>query len=680
MTDILTNGYSTYVTATATVTLPLPRVRPTNFAETEARLAETLPGYEHRPHQAAAATFVENQIAKGEHGLLQAGCGVGKSLATLIPAVLSGKRIVYSTATKALQGQVGEKDLPFLQEHLGVDFTYAILKGRSNYLCRAALADATPSDVPDLVTFMREADEMAEDLMGLREDFSVEVTDAQWSRLTSTSDSCPGKKVCPFGDTCFAEKAKAKARDADVVVVNHALFLTDLMLREVTGGAATMLDEYDVAILDEAHELEAYASNVFGAQFTEAGVRKLLGEVHTFAHRYGLDEQLPDSLGADVMGAMVNLWDALKVGRIRQANLVVAEEEYVSFAMALQGFARALGAVDMDLVPPGYLQAARAQRERLSRRANSLVQRFTAVITDSFDDTVRWVEEESRMVGGRREMVKVIKTAPVDVSIYLRPYLFAADDGPTCILASATIAVAGKFDFIATSLGVDTYSSLDAGTPFDFAQQAQLYVPDLPAPAGKTRAQWEFAAREEMLELIRTAGGRALLLFTSYKQMEAAYQAISPRVPYRCLMQGQRPNKVLAEEFKADETSVLFGVSSFMTGFDVQGPSLSLVVVDKLMFSVPDDPIVEARCDAIKGRGGNDFVEYVVPVMALTLQQAVGRLIRHRNDKGVMAILDSRLIHKPYGKTVLRSLPPAPMVKDRADVEGFFGELFGVGA
>lgn len=640
--------------------------RPTTFAEAEVNLAASLPGYESRPQQQALALAVEEAIAGRHHLIAEAGCGTGKSLGYIIPAILSGKRVIVSTATKALQDQVANKDVPFLAEHLGAPFTFALLKGRSNYLCVNKVQAADPADVPSLARILEAVENAGPDFHGEREHLGFEVDDFEWMRVAADTEDCQAFG-CKDNKNCYAQRAKERAQAADLVVVNHALYLTDLMVKEATGGYASLVGEHDVVIFDEAHEVEEYAGKSLGSTFKEGGVRGLCTEVRNFGKRHVPDhEDRLNEATAEVLTAMTNLWAVLEPGRIRQATLLEAGDEFIGFANALFDLTGALGDSSiLEGVPSGDLERVKARRERLWRRATSTTTRFHQVVTADFDDLVRWVERDGDKT--------VLKTAPVDVAPYLREHLFGLGD-VTAILASATLSVGGKFDYIAGRLGIDAYQGIDVGTPFDFATQARTYVPThLPDP-GRERAAWSNMAVLEMMDLIRASEGRALVLFTSYTEMRNAYDTISARLPYRCLMQGQMPNKTLAEEFKNDTSSVLFATRSFMTGVDFQGDTCSLVIVNKMPFPVPTEPLTEARCEAIKRRGGSDFSDYTIPVMTLVLKQAYGRLIRHRTDTGVVAILDPRLQTKGYGKGILRSLPEAPLVTDITGIEGFLSQ------
>lgn len=649
------------------------------FKDAEVRLAETLPGYESRPPQQALAAAVEGAIFNRTHLLGEAGCGTGKSLGYLIPAILSGKRVVISTATKALQDQVANEDVPFLQEHLGKPFSFALLKGRRNYLCLNKAEAVDPADVPNIGRLLADLTALAADpgFVGDRESLPFEVSDAEWRHLAADSDDCQALE-CKDKGICFAVRARKAAKEAQVVVVNHALYLTDLVVREMTGGAASMLDQHDVVVFDEAHEVEKYASSTLGSQFKTGGVAHLVSEVRNFGRRHVPTKAAElEVAGNEVLTAMTTLFMGLERAfidgksdklRIRPALLLDHGDNFVGFANALDALHEAVadGGLLGD-VPGANYNDVKKKRDRISGRTLSTAGRFKQVILADFNDLVRWVERDSR---GNLTLA----TAPVTVAPYLREALFGAGN-TTAVLVSATLSVDGKFDYVAGRLGIDTYTDIDVGTPFDFTKQALFYVPtDIGDPSPANRAAWSSMMASRTLDLVRASKGRALLLFTSNRELNAAYNAIADRIPYNVYKQGDAPNRVLMEQFKEDTDSVLFATASFFTGVDFQGDTCSLVVIDKLPFPVPTDPIVEARCDAIKRAGGNDFSSYTIPEMTLPLKQGFGRLIRHRNDKGVFALMDARVVTKGYGTKIVRSLPDAPRTDSMADVLSFFAE------
>lgn len=660
-----------------------------NWKSAQTALAASLPNYESRLEQDRLARTIENTLSSQGHELAQAGTGTGKSLAALIPAIAhsleTGFPVVVSSATKALQDQYAGKDLPFLAEHLGVPFTYSVLKGRSNYVCLDKVNQLKPDAIQFQEALVAELDEHETgDFDGL-----VTPIDPRTKPLLTTgSDECPGKNNCPFGAVCFAELAKQRAKESNIVVVNHSVLVTDLVVREKTEGRAGMLPNYEAVVIDEAHELEEYATGALGAEFTQRSFTQYASEV---ANLLG-----DPKVTVKVNGAAQRLFAALdffqgseKSRGLDDAALLEHEDEFVNTLDALRNLREQVVALSVygndDLA---------GRRKRLMKRGESLIDRMVSVVLSSSSDLVRWVERDDKRG-------TTLKYAPLSVAPFLRANLWeipnydlstvspddfedvAQSEGPrTAVLLSATLALAGDFSYIASRLGVDDYTSFDAGTPFDYPAQAGLYVPK----EGYDPSQgfsWQGKVSASIGELVAAAGGRALLLFTSRVAMEQVYAQTADRMlaaGLTVLKQGDKPNRQLAATFKDDETSVLFALKSFMTGIDIQGDSLRLVVIDKLPFPVPTDVIVKARADAIDATAKNTWVDgsfptMTVPMMALTLMQAFGRLIRTKDDEGLVAILDSRLHTKKYGRKILTTLPPAQQLGALHDATDYLQDL-----
>lgn len=636
--------------------------KPRTFAEAEQVLAEALPGYTPRIQQQQLAAFVEQVIAEGGHGLAEAGCGTGKSLATMIPAILGGRKTVIATATIALMEQYANKDVPFLEEHLGVPFTWALVKGRSNYFCRAKAASADAAKVPHLAAMLAELEENPQH-SGDREHFETPVTKDEFSYVASTSAECPGKRDCPFGEICFAERAKAKGREAQVVVTNTAMLMTDLKVRELTDGHAAMLGNYDLVLIDEGHETEEIATNSLQEEIRFNGVMKMLTEARSFA-----SAQDTTLTHADAVQTLINeCWDLLPEGQMTLRFFVENSEPWMGLIDALDALSDEIGGVKVIR----GAERGEFQRNRLVKRAKNYADRIGMAVTYDDELLVRWIEiEENRRTG---EQQKMFKMAPVHVGSYLAEWLW---DNVPAVLISATLSVGGDFSYISDRLGLpaDT-KTLNVGTPFDYEKQAMLFVPPATAPSPKDRNAWMTYKNMATRELVAAAGGGALLLFTSRTSMQGAYEDLAPifeDMGYRCFIQGQGSNKELAEAFKNDTHSVLFALKSFFTGVDFQGDTCRLVIIDKLPFPVPTEPVFAARADQIDRHGGNSFGSLTIPAMTLTLVQGYGRLIRTSEDKGVVAILDSRLSSTGYGKKIVRSLPDSPRTTSLADVREFF--------
>lgn len=629
----------------------------------EARFAEALPGYEPRPQQRVLARAIEESLVAGDVILAQGGCGIGKSYASLVPAIGysldNNVPVVVSTATKSLQSQYVRKDVPWLQEHLGRPFDAVQLKGRSNYACRLRLAEAQAGDIVNLQDVRDELSQAAH--TGDLDALATEITPAERAKLSMSSEECPGKRSCPFGETCFAEAAKRRAADADVIIVNHALLVTDLMIKE---GAETdeagVLPPYGAVVIDESHELQSYATNTLGAQITQRGVLNLH---HTASGLLGM--KAADELSALERSAKT-VFTSLGARLGRERTVPFDARALVATGQDLVALGNALHELDARLAGADYVDGVK--RTRLRKNIESLLRKLGALVkiptqeTGEPDSMVRWIEADDK--GG-----VVLRYAPLHVGPFLRKMLW---DRIPAVLTSATLAIGTDFGFVAEQHGIETYRTVDVGTPFDYRTQARLLVPDNCDPkSDPTGAAWRTKVHLTALDLITAAGGRTLFLFSARTAMEAAYERLAEpltELGLTVLMQGQSSNDTLARQFKEDETSVLFGLKSFGTGFDVQGSALRLVIIDKLPFPVPSDVIFKARADAIdaKKTGWSDgsFMKLSVPSMALDLLQAAGRLIRTKTDEGAIAIFDSRLTSKGYGKTILRALPPAPRVDE----------------
>lgn len=641
-----------------TSTTPV-RVSPRTFREATDVLAETLPGYEARPEQEKLATAIEDSWRDNSILVGQAGTGTGKSLAALIPAVLSGDRVIYSTGTKALQSQIMDKDLPFLYEHLGVEFDYAMLQGIGNYFCKSAASQVLQSDA----LVKRAWDEFEADvegnLSGLRDSVSFEIDKKSWSYATTTSDNCTRKK-CPFYEECYFMRAKDRAMRADVVVVNHALVALDARIFEKAGDHF-ILGSYSHLILDEAHEFEEFVTMALTVRMNEGTFVALNNDLTAFARRYDADDITQESLA--LVPAAQTFFRTFEEGRVKQSDAMEHSELVMELMTPLGKIFDGLQKFSTSDFPTTKEASVYS---RLVQRVQNLVQGLGDFLLKDDHETVRFFEE----VYGRK-YPKSLEIVPVTVAPWLRANLWQSVS-PTLI--SATLLVGGKADYIVDRLGLDTapVTTVDVGTPFDYLSNSQLYIPQhIVPPAGKDREQWERDIIPLMRQLVEASGGRALLLFTSNSALKKTYDILAPQLNFDCRKQGDMPNEALTRWFREEETSVLFATRSFFTGIDIQGDALSMVIIDKLPFPVPTEPVFEARAEQIERRGGQSFMELSVPMMTLVLQQAAGRLIRTKRDRGVIAIMDPRLKTKGYGHTICKSLP-MPQVYDLNDVDRFF--------
>jgi ATP-dependent DNA helicase DinG len=620
----------------------------------EAVLADVvanLPAGEDRAGQRVMARAVAEAIDGERHLVVQAGTGTGKTHAYLVPALLSGRRSVVVTATKALQEQLAHRDLPFLQRHLPMPVTAALLKGRSNYLCRAALADAVAGadqgsllgDDSDRGVLTELVAWSSETVTGDRADLPVAVTDRQWSRVSVGVGECPGAAKCAYGDVCFAEDARAAAAEADVVVVNTHLYGLHL----ASGGA--VLPQHEVVIIDEAHALEDVAADTLGLAVGRGRFDNLARAARTL---FTADH--PAAAGVEAAGArLATVLEPLAGERLDPAEGDVA--------VALVSAGEAVAAVSTGARALDVSGDAATRKERVLQLAANLAGDVRAM-TELPPGTVAWVD------GGG------IKVAPVDVGEPLAERLFSA---PTVVLTSATLAVGGSFDTIARRVGLDRaerpWEGIDVGSPFDYQSQSLLYcaahLPDPRVPA------FEPAAHAELASLIDAAGGRTLALFTSRRAMLAAAEHLRATVPFEVLVQDELPRPVLQERFLQHETSVLVATMGFWQGFDAPGRTCSLVVIDRLPFSRPDDPLAEARRGAATKNRQNAFAAVDLPAAAVLLAQGAGRLVRAAGDRGVVAVLDRRLATASYRWTLVNSLPPMRRSKDPEEVRHFLAEV-----
>lgn len=712
-------------------------------------LARRRPGYEPRAPQLAMAELVEQALADDEHAVIEAGTGTGKSYAYLIPVVLSGKKAIVSTADKSLQEQLVRKDVPTLQELLPVPFSAALLKGRGNYLCLHALdrtrsqADGETGSLPGMAaepTFR--SPEAAEQWPRIVEyaatTDSGDLDALDWrlapelrEQVTVDSGECLGKK-CPQRSACFAEKAKEKAKRAQVVIVNHALLLRDLALRAATEGHATVLPDADIVVLDEAHHLQDVATDAFGIEVSrgrwprlERQVRKLTvehlavqgkrsvrlpsgklsgpEEAATWQEQAARYLPLLDAVSAalnELFAAIEARFDAQRPERTKRLG---DDRELVRPAV------EAIGALSREMASgePFWLTED-AEREQWAKRVDQLEQladNLTTLAGHSADGEAYVRYAELARVNNQPRLTLLAK--PISVAPWLRRHLWNAkmkraaardlddqddDDNAsdveriTAIATSATIAAGTDLTFWREQVGLDAARELVVGSPFDYRRNGLLYLPrdgrafdptlSRDARDGSSRDYLE-RMTAEIERLLLASDGRAFVLFTSYRTMLDVYDSLLPRLRrWTTLLQGDLPRPELVKRFKEDGRAILFGTRSFWEGVDVQGEALSLVIIDKLPFNVPDDPVWEARCDAINRQTGDRwawFNRLAIPTVQIALKQGVGRLIRSRTDRGVVAILDGRMTTKPYGERITRSLPPMTVTRSLDAVSAFFG-------
>lgn len=628
---------------------------------------------------AAADTFQHGGIL-----LAEAGTGTGKTLAYLVPAILSRRRVLISTGTKNLQDQIFFKDIPLLTRALDVPFTATYMKGRTNYLClhRFNQVKSEPALDLSLRALLPRLDAWASatetgdraELDDLPEDLSV------WSDLTATSEQCLGT-TCPQFDECFITRMRRRALESDLVIVNHHLLCADAAVRQSAFGE--VIPSCACAVLDEAHQLEEVVTQYFGLSVSTHRLDELVRD----------GRRLVTPRPAQRRSRRARSGDAPPIddadGRLGAA-LDRLELEARSFFARLGAFHAELSARspradgdDRVRLEPTHFEPLRDLVERLLGALGGLHQ-ATTLLTDAPEDATTIgrraleIAEELRFLAAANDPAFVyfletrgrglfLRAAPIDVSRIVRDLLLKAFHG--AVLTSATLTVNRSFEYIKTRLGLAGAREIRLASEFDYARQAVLYLPArMPDPRSPAFAD---AAAREIIDILRRTKGRAFVLFTSYAMLRAVLARIERALPYPLLVQGTSPRSALLRKFRRTPNAVLLATASFWQGVDVIGDALSCVVIDKLPFASPSDPITSARIDAIRARGGSPFDEYQLPVAILTLQQGLGRLIRHRLDRGVLAVLDPRLRTKAYGRQFLDSLPPAPITTD-LDVLGQF--------
>lgn len=665
-------------------------------------MVEMRPGGEHRHEQEVAMKAVEEAINNNSHLLSQAGTGTGKSLSYLIPAVLSGQKIVVSTATKQLSEQVVDKDIPELNKALRAvgheKARYALLKGRDNYLCERKYqevkqmeeqAGAAPAQESLFEVDDEEANESLKKISDRQKEYQAlygwaertttgdrshgpATSDEVWKNLSSTNAECPGKSSCPFGEVCFAEKARDQARVVDIVVTNHAIAGIDLVAEE-----PMLLGERDVYIFDELHELDSYLSSAWGTSISA----KMIGDAANNGRKAAKTDkdcndtadkiaQLSTAIDFALSSAEKGLIDHLDVNL--EALLITAQDQLERLSLRL-----------------GYLEdgADDGSKTALKTAGNSINEVLSSLgvfMKYDPDENVRWFSKVKK--GREDEEVTFMNCAPMRIGPRLMESLEARN--ATMIGTSATITVGGTFDSpihdFALSEPLKTgdpreFKAVDAGTPFDFVKQGMLYIPRpglFPAPTGSQAERKEHteAVQEENFEFVQAAGGRSLLLMaTSYSMVEMGKilrKRLGKRSKIKVLVQGEASNPQLVENFKDDETSVLIATMGMWHGLDVPGKSCSFVGIDKIPFTPFDDPLSKARQEYANKTGRNGFMDVYVATANVKLAQGVGRLVRSKTDRGVVAVYDTRLLSARYGSSMLRSLPPMGIYSDKSVVLG----------
>ena len=661
---------------------PAPPSSVDAFFGPEGILAASMPGWEDRSGQLQMAQEIERAIEEKRNLVLEAGTGTGKTLAYLVPLVLAGRRAVISTGTKNLQEQLVRKDVPFLEGALGQPLQVAVMKGRNNFVCIEKLAEQerkpSLSGLKETTEFalIREWAQKTEtgdraDLEGLPADSKL------WPRLDARREACPGRKCEQFSQ-CFVTKMHQRAREADLVVVNHHLFFADLAMREDEDDFGPIIPPHETVVFDEAHEMESVAGQFFGQVLSSHQVEDLARHTLAAAKQGGFASRELDAavrfLRASAK-AFFALFDDFQPRQVFSERATFREEhgaEYGGLHAALKGLNSTLRLV-RDRGEETQLLRRRtgetgAQLKVLLGEIDDAVlaeadgnSALSSVADDHTGNFVHWVDKRGNGV--------YLHATPIDLGPILDERLFRQHG--SAVLASATLAVEDSFEYIRGRLGLHSaYESVIPGH-FDFQRQALLYLPErMPEPRAREFPECAASEIQGILEITR---GRAFVLFTSYRQMREVHRLVSKTLGFPCLLQGQGPNAELLDRFRQTRNCVLFATASFWQGVDVPGEQLSCVIIDKLPFAVPSDPLVQARTERINAEGGNAFREYQIPQAALALKQGFGRLIRSASDRGVLVMLDNRIRTKSYGKIFLSSLPDYARTSDLGEVARFFG-------
>jgi ATP-dependent DNA helicase DinG len=630
-------------------------------------LAQAIDQFEPRAGQRRMARDVATVLADGGVLLAEAGTGTGKTLAYLVPAILSGRRVLVSTGTKNLQEQIFFKDLPALAEALPIRFRATYMKGRANYLCLHRLDQARASLPPGLVDSIAAWAEETEtgdraELTDLPDDSGI------WQEVAATADTCLGNE-CPQYQQCFVTRMRQRAAEADLVIVNHHLLCADAAVREQSYGEVIPDTQY--LVLDEAHQLEDVATQYFGISLSNYRLEELVRDTERALRSGGVPDpeseilRAAERVGDHARAFFGNLAMARRTrGRYGEDRLRITADWFGDLVADGLALSTALGGLEAAtaLAARGAQSDSQASEDALTlaRRARETRDDLQFLLAAADAAFVYFLETRGRGV--------FLRAAPIDVSSIVREQLLGRMHAT--VLTSATMAVDGSFEYIRQRLGIDEANEIRVPSEFDFGHQSLLYLPRrMPPPRAP---EYSDAVARQVEEILRRTEGRAFVLFTSYAMLHAVHEMLMGTIPYPILVQGSAPRSALLTSFRSTPHAVLLATAAFWQGVDVVGEQLSCVIIDKLPFASPGDPITAARIEAITASGGDAFGGYQVPLAILALLQGLGRLIRHRNDRGVLAILDPRIRTMGYGRRFLDSCPPAPVTQDLAAIETFF--------
>ena len=622
-------------------------------------LARNHPNFEFRQGQLEMAEEVESALENRKHLIAEAGTGTGKTLAYLVPVIRSGRRVVISTGTKNLQEQIFFKDLPFLKK-LYPEVRATLMKGRQNYLCRQKLYDIESQPVltgleeVQLYAQLRDWEKRTE--TGDRAELENLPDSSQlWPQVDARRETCTGQKCAQF-ERCFITWMHQRAAESDVLIVNHHLFFADLALKQMEFGS--ILPDYSALVFDEAHDMEDIATLYFGMQISNYRVDDLARDTEITLRMKALESAETLAAVAALRQRSAHFFDLFPAAEGR-ASFDHREEFLEGNRGPYSALANAFVRLETEL---SRIKDRPEEIHNLAGRAAELRQALEIILESRERNLVFWWERRGRGV--------FLEASPIDVSAILRERIFERIE--TVILTSATLAVGGNFDFLKSRLGVQHAKEKIHPSHFDYSKQALLYTPlHLPDPR---QPDFQRHAAGEIVHILKASRGRAFVLFTAHQQMRQIYELVRRHLRYPMLLQGDAPKTALLDRFRSTPHAVLFATSSFWQGVDVQGQQLSVVIVDRLPFAVPTDPVVAARVRLINEDGGNAFVDYQVPQAVIALKQGFGRLIRSQKDRGVLTILDHRMVRKHYGKVFFASLPAYARTNRLDEVKEFMRE------
>lgn len=629
----------------------------------EGSIARSVEEFEFRTSQVQMARLIEKAIRKKIPATVEAGTGTGKTLSYLVPLVLSGKKAVISTGTKTLQEQIFFKDIPLLSKATGLKVDSMLMKGRRNYLClhryfqyfsHRSLLKSPQEKARKRIEKWLGKTEFADrsELAWMRDG------DLLWDFMSSTSDQCLGSE-CIHMEACYLNALRRRAAQAKIIIVNHHLFFADLMVKR--GGFGEIIPRFQVVIFDEAHSIEEIATSYFGESLSTNQLVELVNDLEK-------EMRTPQK---DIEKKLKRHLDLLKTGSAHLLELLIDSNDKGRLND------EALEAINMGPAheirkglnyiceKSGLKERKNAALQAYATRASELEKRLEKVVSFSSPNWLKWYEKRKKGV--------VLNASPLDISQFMKDCLYVK--GRTTVFTSATLSTHGNFDYFRSRLGL-AEEVLEGIYPshFDFEKQTLMYIPrDLPLP---TNPDFGLRAAERILDILKITSGRALVLFTGYQNLHLVYQLLNGRIPYTIFKQGEAPRSLLLEAFRRDMHSVLLATGSFWQGVDVPGEALSCLIIDKLPFDSPGDPLVAGRIESVRARKGNPFLEYQLPSAIISLKQGLGRLIRNVSDRGILSILDIRMITSRYGRFFFESLPPIPLTHELAHISEFFGQSY----